>query len=145
MIYPKIYIGISCNHSPRHSPKIHGSALRKITIYLLYFWDVYEVNLWEKKFGRSTGLFVCLFVFPVNKIQISYTESCNITMIKILGKELAADLKVLSPSPWNYNVVLTAVSQRCFQTQSPKKSRTKQKKKGPAMECKKLKDHWPWT
>ena len=44
-------------------------------------------------------LFVCLFVFPVNKIQISYTESCKITMIKILGKELAADLKVLSPSP----------------------------------------------
>ena len=52
----------------------------------------------RKKIRQKYG-FVCLFVFPVNKIQISYTESCNITMIKILGKELAADLKVLSPSP----------------------------------------------
>ena len=31
-----------------------------------------------------------------------------------VGKELAEDLNVLSPSPWNYNVVLDAVSQRCF-------------------------------
>ena len=31
-----------------HFPKIHRSVLRKITIDLLYFWDVYDVNLWEK-------------------------------------------------------------------------------------------------
>ena len=31
-----------------------------------------------------------------------------------VGKELAEDLKVLSPSPCNYNVVLDAVSQRCL-------------------------------
>ena len=29
-------------------PKIHRSVLRKITIDLLYFWDVYDVNLWQK-------------------------------------------------------------------------------------------------
>ena len=38
-----------------HFTKIHRSVLREITIDLLYFWDVYDVNLWEKKFGRSTG------------------------------------------------------------------------------------------
>ena len=38
-----------------HFPKIHRSVLRKITIDLLYFWDVYDVNLWEKKFGKSTA------------------------------------------------------------------------------------------
>ena len=32
-----------------HFPKIHGSDLRKIAIDLLYFWDVYDVNQWEKK------------------------------------------------------------------------------------------------
>ena len=47
------------------------------------------------------------------------------------GKELAEDLKVLSPSPWNYNVVLDADSQRCFQTQPPKKSQKKEEKKKP--------------
>ena len=34
-------------------PKIHRSVFRKITIDLLYFWDVYDVNLSEKTFGRS--------------------------------------------------------------------------------------------
>ena len=38
-----------------HFPKIHRSVLRKITIDLLYFWAVYDVNLWEKNFGRSTA------------------------------------------------------------------------------------------
>ena len=39
-----------------HFPKIHSSVLRKITIGLLYFWDVYDVNLRENKnFGRSTS------------------------------------------------------------------------------------------
>ena len=38
-----------------HFPKIHRSVLRKITINLFYFWDVYDVNLWEKDFGRSTA------------------------------------------------------------------------------------------
>ena len=35
-------------------PKIHRNVLRKITIDLLYFWDVYDVNLWGKNSGRST-------------------------------------------------------------------------------------------
>ena len=38
-----------------HIPKIHRSVLRKIMIDLLYFWDVYDVSLWEKKFGRSSA------------------------------------------------------------------------------------------
>ena len=36
-------------------PKIQRGVLRKITIGLLYFWKVYDVNLWEKCFGRSTA------------------------------------------------------------------------------------------
>ena len=32
-----------------HFQGIHRSVLYKITIdYLLYFWDVYDINLWEK-------------------------------------------------------------------------------------------------
>ena len=31
-----------------HFPKIHRSVLHKITIDLFYFWDTYDVNLWEK-------------------------------------------------------------------------------------------------
>ena len=38
-----------------HFPKIHRNVLRKTTIDLLYFWDVDDVNLWEKKFCRSTA------------------------------------------------------------------------------------------
>ena len=29
-------------------PKIHRSVLYKITIELLYFWDVYDIIVWEK-------------------------------------------------------------------------------------------------
>ena len=31
-----------------HLPKIHRNVLRKIVIDLLYFWDVYDINLCEK-------------------------------------------------------------------------------------------------
>ena len=31
-----------------HFPKIHWSVLRKITMDLLHFWEVCDVNLWEK-------------------------------------------------------------------------------------------------
>ena len=37
-----------------HFPKIHRSVLRKLTIDLSYFWEVYDVNLLEKNIGRST-------------------------------------------------------------------------------------------
>ena len=33
-------------------PNIHRSVLGKIKIDLLYFWQVYDVNLWKKNFGR---------------------------------------------------------------------------------------------
>ena len=38
-----------------HFPKIHRSVFHNIKIYLLYFWDVFDVSLWEKNFGRSTA------------------------------------------------------------------------------------------
>ena len=31
-----------------HLPKIYRSILHKITVDLLYFWGIYDVNLWEK-------------------------------------------------------------------------------------------------
>ena len=37
------------------SKKPHRSFLCKITIDLLYFWDVYDINLWEKNFDRNTA------------------------------------------------------------------------------------------
>ena len=46
-----------------HFPEIHRSVLRKITIDLLYFWDVYDVNLWEKNFGRSTAHSCRTYIF----------------------------------------------------------------------------------
>ena len=38
-----------------HFTKIHRSVFRKITIDLLYFRDVYDVNLWVKNFSGSTS------------------------------------------------------------------------------------------
>ena len=38
-----------------HFPKIYRSVPRKITIDLLYFLDVYDVDLWGKNLGRSTA------------------------------------------------------------------------------------------
>ena len=94
--------------------------------------------------------FVCLVVFPVNKTK-SYVKNYNIKTIlrynnriqsynelwrKVLRSELSLsregtfkNRKVLSPSLWSYNVVLEAVSQRCFKIYSPKKSQKKQEKK----------------
>ena len=54
---PNIYRSVCCEMNVvvfflevfiNHLPKIHRSVLRKITIDLLYFWDIYDVNLWEK-------------------------------------------------------------------------------------------------
>ena len=48
-------------------PKIHRSLLCKITIDLMYFWGVYDINLWEKNLSRSmaylcrTNLFKIFF------------------------------------------------------------------------------------
>ena len=39
-----------------HFPEIHRIVLRKITTDLLYFWDVYDVNLWEKKISAEARL-----------------------------------------------------------------------------------------
>ena len=34
--------------------KIHKSTFQQMQVFLLYFYDAYDVNLWEKKFGKST-------------------------------------------------------------------------------------------
>ena len=39
-----------------HFPKIHRSVLGEIKIDLLYFWNVYDVNLWEKKNSAEVRL-----------------------------------------------------------------------------------------
>ena len=39
-------------------PKTHRNVLSKIIIDLLYFWDVYDVSLREKKFPQKYGLFM---------------------------------------------------------------------------------------
>ena len=56
-----------------HFPKVHRNALRKITIYLLHFWGIYDVNLWEKNVDRSTAyscrtkyLYINFIVFREN-------------------------------------------------------------------------------
>ena len=41
--------GCFCNVQVIHFPKIHRSVLCKIIIDLLYFWDVYDVNLLKKE------------------------------------------------------------------------------------------------
>ena len=46
-----------------HFPKIHRSVLHKMTIDLLYFWDVYDVNLWQKKIRQKYGLFMWNYKF----------------------------------------------------------------------------------
>ena len=35
-----------------HFLKINWSVFHKIAIHLLCFWDVFDVNLWEKKFAE---------------------------------------------------------------------------------------------
>ena len=56
-----------------HLLKIHRSILHKITIYLLYFWGVYDVNLWEKNSSRSTA-YRTEAVFP-----ITYFKAATVT------------------------------------------------------------------
>ena len=47
-----------------HFPKIHRSVLCKIAIDPLYFWDIYDINLWEKNYSRSTT-YKAKAVFPI--------------------------------------------------------------------------------
>ena len=49
---------LSLTNLTAHSAKIHRSVFRKITIDLLYFWDVFDVNLLEKKNRRKYSLFM---------------------------------------------------------------------------------------
>ena len=42
----------------QHFPKTHIKVLRKIIIDLLYFWDVYDINLWGKKIRQKYRLFM---------------------------------------------------------------------------------------
>ena len=53
-----------------HFQKIHRKVLCKITIDLLYFWDVYDINLWEKNFGSSTAYSCRTNIFYINFIVL---------------------------------------------------------------------------
>ena len=55
-------------------------------------------------------------------------QSYNRVNYHSVGKELAEDLNLLSPSPWRYDIVLEAGSHKCFQTKRFKKQ-IKHKKK----------------
>ena len=61
----------------RYFPKIHRSALRKLTINLLYFWDVYDVNLWGKIFGKSTAYAEQMYLYNFVILRRK-ADSCGI-------------------------------------------------------------------
>ena len=54
-----------------HFSKIHGSVLCKIAIDLLYFWDVYDVNLWEEISAE---------------VQLVHAEQISLYNLIVLGK-----------------------------------------------------------
>ena len=54
-LYPQISAQRIYSKKHKNSPKIHRSVLRKITIDLLYFWDVFDVNLRGKNVCSSTA------------------------------------------------------------------------------------------
>ena len=70
-----------------HSPKIHSSIFRKITIDLLSFWGVYDVNLWEKNSGRNLA-YKTEAVFPILKQKQSFRGIsqkrlfCNVAFLR---------------------------------------------------------------
>ena len=51
-----------------HFPKIHRSVLCKIAIDPLYFWDIYDIYLWEKNYSRSTT-YKAKAVFPITYFE----------------------------------------------------------------------------
>ena len=70
-----------------HSPKIHSSIFRKITIDLLSFWGVYDVNLCEKNSGRNLA-YKTEAVFPILKQKQSFRGIsqkqlfCNVAFLR---------------------------------------------------------------
>ena len=64
------------NFNAIHFSKIHRSILRKITIDLLYFWDVYDISLWEK---TST------------EVRLIYAEQMSLYNFIILRKKQWTD------------------------------------------------------
>ena len=59
--------------------RVHRSVLCKITIDLLYFWDIYDVNLLEQSIGRSTA-YSCRANFIVLRKKRDYNAGvflCN--------------------------------------------------------------------
>ena len=56
--------------------RVHRSVLRNITTDLLYFWDVYDVNLLEKNISRSMSLYN--FIILRKKETPTQVFSCGI-------------------------------------------------------------------
>ena len=79
---------------PNHFAKIHRSVLCKITIDLFYFWDVYDVNLLKKKFGRSmayscrANVFIEFHRFKKKSNRHSWRLSNWSKIIQINGKSM---------------------------------------------------------
>ena len=51
-----------------HFPKIHINVFRKITRAVLYFWNAYDVNLWENISGE---------VEPIHAEQMSFYNNSS--------------------------------------------------------------------
>ena len=60
--------GLFFNVFINHFPKIHRSVLCKIAIDPLYFWDIYDIYLWEKNYSRSTT-YKAKAVFPITYFE----------------------------------------------------------------------------
>ena len=78
-VYRKLMCSVKIEGNIFHLPKIHRSVLRKITIDLLHFWDVYDVNLWEKKISAE--------VRPI------YAEKMSLYNFIILRKKQCTQMK----------------------------------------------------
>ena len=89
--FQKNYMKIAsqCNLKPwlsvetaMHFLKIHKSVLCKIKIDLLYLWDVYDVNLWEKKSAEVQVIHADLYAnrhsWRINKSSTTFWINGNL-------------------------------------------------------------------
>ena len=70
-----------------HFPKIHRSVPCKITIDLLYFRDVYDVNLWEKNLAE---------------VRLISAEQMSLYNFIILRKKRDSNTVVFLWNLWNF-------------------------------------------
>ena len=65
----------------------HGSVLHKMKIDPLYFWDIYDVNLWEKNLAE---------------VRLIYAEQISLYNVIILGKKRDSSTDVFLWNYWNF-------------------------------------------